>query len=123
MDAVLTALQTALAALPDVASCKIGLEATITPADYPLIRIVPSTLRPSPVYPRQQMDVLIYGGVDHHAFEGLDVVYAALFALESAIRARLEQGGAWVAVWQETVWDEDRLPHYKLFAMRWRVEG
>lgn len=23
----------------------------------------------------------------------------------------------------ETVTDEDRLPHYKLFAMRWRVEG
>jgi hypothetical protein len=123
MDSVLTALQTALSRVSGVASCKIGLEANITADDYPLIRLVPSVMKPSEVWPRQKMELLIYGGVKNHAFEGMDVVYAEMFALEAAIRARMEQGGSWVAVWEETVWDEDRLPHYKLFAMRWRVEG
>ena len=42
----LEAARDALALIAGVASCKIGLEANISPADYPLIRVVPSRLTP-----------------------------------------------------------------------------
>ena len=41
MMAALEAVRNALAALPGVTTCKIGMEDNISPADYPLIRIVP----------------------------------------------------------------------------------
>lgn len=43
---LLASLKAALATVPDVMSCKIGLEANMTAEDYPMIRIVPSRLMP-----------------------------------------------------------------------------
>jgi len=43
---ILTQIKETLAVLPGIASCQIGLEANITPSDYPLIRIVPTRLTP-----------------------------------------------------------------------------
>ena len=37
-------LRTALAAVAGVQTCRIGLEAGITPDDYPIVRIVPAEL-------------------------------------------------------------------------------
>ncbi len=45
--AVLNALLIPLAAIPGVNTCRIGLEASLTPDDYPIIRLVPSSLAPS----------------------------------------------------------------------------
>ena len=43
----LDGLRAALAKLPGVRTCKIGLETNISPGDYPMIRIVPSEIRPN----------------------------------------------------------------------------
>jgi hypothetical protein len=45
----LEAARDAMALIAGVASCKIGLESNISPADYPLIRVVPSRLTPGRV--------------------------------------------------------------------------
>lgn len=130
----LTLIKTTLATAPDVASCRIGLEAAITPADYPLIRIVPTRLLPQDVgSTRRQMEVLIYFGAPVlEVSGGLEAVYSTLLAMETAIKdlmtltvvkAARETGEYLKTQYIETVTDEDRLPHYKLFAMRWRVEG
>ena len=42
MMTMLESLRDALAGVPGVQSCKVGLEDNITPDDYPIIRIVPS---------------------------------------------------------------------------------
>ena len=34
---ILTTLRDALAAVPGVATCKIGMDSTMTPADYPMV--------------------------------------------------------------------------------------
>ena len=40
----------ALADIPGVVSCKIGIEKNLSPADYPMIRLVPSRLSPGRPY-------------------------------------------------------------------------
>jgi hypothetical protein len=131
---LLTRIKTTLASVPGVASCRMGLEANITPDDYPLIRIVPTRLSPPATgNGRRQLEVLIYCGVPRlEAHDGLEKVYEELLTLEGQIveamqfalvQAGLNQGEFIEPEFIETVTDEDRLPHYKLFALRWRVEG
>ena len=43
---ILTQIKETLATIPSVASCAVGVEANITPSDYPLIRLVPTRLTP-----------------------------------------------------------------------------
>lgn len=121
MMALLESLRDSLAALPGVASCRIGLEANISPADYPLIRVVPSRLVDGVAISRRRAECLIYFGVDTSEAEGgLEAVYAALFALETEIRAVINQAGG---LCRETITDEDRLETYKVMAVRCEVEG
>ena len=131
--AQLTLIKTVLASVPGVSTCKIGLETAITPEDYPLIRLVPTRLIPQEVGQRRQMELLIYFGAPLlEARDGLEAVYETLLELEAAIKEALtltvvktarDQGQYLKTQYVETITDEDRLPHYKLFAMRWRVEG
>lgn len=131
--AQLTLIKTILASVPGIASCRIGLEAAITADDYPIIRIVPTRLIPQEVGQRRQMEVLIYFGAPLlEASDGLEAVYETLLEMEQSIKDVLtltvvktarDQGQYLKTQYVETITDEDRLPHYKLFAMRWRVEG
>jgi hypothetical protein len=118
----LTAARDALATISGVASCKVGMEDNISPSDYPLIRLVPSTLTPGAPYGARTIDTLITFGTQITDSEGLESVYAALFTLESAIREKVRGlGGRYLT----TVTDEDALPFvdgrpspYKLMAVR-----
>jgi ethanolamine ammonia-lyase small subunit len=131
--AQLTLIKTVLASVPGTATCRIGLEAAITADDYPVIRIVPTRLIPQEVGQRRQMELLIYFGAPLlEASDGLEAVYETLLEMEQSIKDALtltvvktarDQGQYLKTQYVETITDEDRLPHYKLFAMRWRVEG
>lgn len=122
MLATLQAARDALALIPDVASCKIGLEQGITAADYPLIRLVPSRITPGRPYNHRTAECLVYFGMDITAAEagGLEAVYAALFGLEAEIIERLKALGH---RYIETVTDEDRLDAYKLMTIRAELVG
>lgn len=109
------AARDALATITGVASCKVGLEANISPADYPLIRLVPSRLTPGRAYAGRTVETLIYFGAQTTKSEGLETVYDDLFALESAIIAKLQGLGG---RYRETITDEDRLDAYKLMTIR-----
>jgi hypothetical protein len=115
MMTTLTAARDALALIDDVASCKVGLERNISPADYPLIRIVPVRATPGRPYNGRMAECLIYFGTPIADSEGLEDVYTALFTLEAEILETLKtlQGK-----YTETVFDEDRLDTYKLMAIR-----
>jgi hypothetical protein len=125
---VLNALLIPLTAIDGVTTCRIGLEANLTPNDYPLIRLVPSTLTGDD--PRTLNLMVYFGSQRLEATDGLSAVYAELFRLDTAIREALlitavaanrEQGGSLKITYRETVCDEDRLPHYKLMAARFDV--
>jgi len=118
MMAAMSTLETtrdALAGIVGVASCKIGLEANISPADYPLIRVVPSRLTPGKPYAGRTIEALVYFGAQTAKSEGLETVYGNLFDMESAIIAEIQAlGGRYI----ETITDEDRLDAYKLMTIR-----
>ncbi len=126
----LDGLRTALAKLPGVRTCKIGLETNISPGDYPMIRIVPSEIRPNAQLPyRMDCDVIIYFGQAIQPFDDdpddggrvrLEKLYAALLDMDAAIRACVRSRFAQVL---ETVMDEDRLETYKLMALRVKLNG
>lgn len=112
----LEAARDAMALIAGVASCKIGLESNISPADYPLIRVVPSRLTPGKPYGNRTIETLIYFGAQTAKSEGLETVYGDLFDLESAIIAAVQGLGG---RYRETITDEDRLEGgYKLMTIR-----
>lgn len=129
MMTLLESLRDALAAIPGVQSCKIGLEANISPDDYPIVRLVPSRAGYGAAYSQRQVELLIYFGLPIQPFDDvpddsgrvqLEKLYAALFDLETAIMTAISQaGGRYV----ETITDEDRLETYKLMAVRAEIEG
>ena len=118
----LTALRDAMALVPGVASCKIGMEANLTPADYPMVRIVPSTVSTGSLNTRK-CEMLIYFGQAIHEFTaGLESLYQNLFDMEADLLAAV-RGLNLNAVYVETVLDEDRVSAYKLMAIRMVVQG
>ena len=118
MMAALEAVRTALTALPGVTTCKIGMEDSISPADYPLIRIVPGRITPGRPYSNREVEISLYFGAPIANSAGLESVYAGLFALEAEILAIVRAfGGRYL----ETITDEDRLPMYKLMVVRAQI--
>jgi hypothetical protein len=105
----------AQAGTPATGSCKIGLEANISPSDYPLIRLVPARINPGAPYQNRTGEVLIYFGAPTANSAGLEQVYADLFTLEAEILQVVRTLGG---RWRETLTDEDRLDAYKLMAAR-----
>lgn len=115
IPAELLTLRDALAELPGLSSCQIGLEANISPEHYPLVRIVPARLTPGRPYGNRTCEVLLYFGARIANSQGLEEVYRGLFALETAILGSLRTLGV---RYVETITDEDRLDTYKLMAIR-----
>ena len=111
-----------------VKTAKVGLEAGLSADDYPMVRVVPSVIRPSDLadehFGLRCRETLIYFGMPiAEADDGLESLYASLFEMELALINALPQYGVSVARWQETITDEDRVPCYKLMALRVLVDG
>lgn len=109
-----------------VKTSKIGLEAGMSADDYPIVRLVPSVTKRSEfeMAGLRGHEVLIYFGAPvTEADNGLEALYADLFAMEVALIEALPIAGDYVARWQETILDEDRVPGYKLMALRVLVDG
>lgn len=122
----LEAARTALATLAGVTTCKIGIETNMTPADYPIIRIVPTKLGRGDTFGgERRIDAMIYFGKPIHEFDaGLESLYAELHAMEVAIIDKLEaQNDGFSATYIETFADEDRIEAYKLYAIRAVILG
>jgi hypothetical protein len=131
---IVTQIKTTLAAISGIASCRIGLEANITPTDYPLIRIVPTRLTPEDeIGNRATLAITVYfGDALLESSDGLETVYARLFAREAAIREAIlftakrtawAVGDAMAARHVDTIFDQDTLVHYKMMASRFEVVG
>lgn len=120
MMATLEAVRDALALIPGVASCKVGLEANIGPGDYPLVRLVPARIIAGRPYHARECETLIYFGAPIANSEGMESVYTSLFELEAEILTVLKAQGA---RYRETITDEDRLDAYKLMAIRADIVG
>jgi hypothetical protein len=103
-----------LAQVPGVASCAVGLEANLSPEDYPMVRLVPRRIVPGQPYQARRVETLVYFGAPISNSEGLSAVYSQLFAMELALLDALRELGA---RYVETIADEDRLDTYKIMAL------
>lgn len=122
VNAALQALRDALGAVPGVQTSRVGLEANLSPADYPIVRITPSRITPGATMARRKVEALIYFGQPVHEFDagGIDGQYAQLLAMEAAlVDAIYTHGGQWI----ETIADEDRVEGYKLMALRVELQA
>lgn len=120
MYAALETLRNSLSYIDGVKTCKIGVEAGISPADYPMIRLVPVRITPGKPYGRRTAEVSAYFGVNITESEGLEYVYQRLLVLEAEIIKTIKSGdGRYI----ETVTDEDRLDTYKLMFIRFEIEA
>lgn len=118
-------LKNALSAIEGVQTCEVGLEADMTPGDYPMIRIVPSKLLPARTLGRRRVDTLVYFGTAVHEFDGgLQALYNLLLEMEEAIISAAGSSPFFGAVYVETIMDEDQVADaYKLMALRFDIEG
>ncbi len=131
---ILTQIKETLATIPGMTTCKIGLEQNITPDQYPLIRLVPTRMTPKDdVGDRALLELTVYfGDALLESADGLETVYEGLFALEALIREAVlfttkrtawEGGQRLTARFIDVLFDSDQLPHYKMMASRFEVEG
>ena len=120
--AALQSIKARLASVNGVKTCRIGIEAGLSPDDYPIIRLVPERL--SRRERAEDIALTVYYGmpVGEGDAGGLEAVYAALLGMEADIRAALATGEGWSAAFVDTVTDEDRLEQYKLFASRFEIQ-
>jgi hypothetical protein len=119
MWAELTTLRDSLAAIDGVKSCKIGVEDNLSPADYPMIRLVPARLVPGK-YQQRTIELDIYFGANKSSSEGMELVYQTLSTLEAQIIAVIKAGGG---RFTETITDEDRLETYKIMLIRCEIDA
>ena len=124
MWAEMTALRDALADITGVETCKVGIESNMSPADYPMVRVVPTRLVPGKPYGHRTAEVSIYFGMNVGATQddgttfGLEYVYKSLASLEGDIITTIkEEGHKYI----DTVTDEDRLDTFKLMLVRCEV--
>ncbi|MBS3953639.1 MAG: hypothetical protein KGZ88_11885 [Methylomicrobium sp.] len=121
--AALGQLRDKLATISGVNTCAIGLETGLSPDDYPIIRLVPTRFSRIDKE-RERMELTVYFGVPlTEADQGLTAVYEQLISLESAIKDAIHFGEGYSVMFVDTITDEDRLDHYKLFASRFQVVG
>lgn len=117
MYSQLETLRNAFCDIDGVKSVKIGVEANISPASYPMIRIVPARMTPGE-YNKRLVEVGVYFGYNVAESRGLELVYEKLLTLEAEIIKTIKaQGGRYV----ETITDEDRLDTYKLMYIRCEI--
>lgn len=120
---LLETLRDALATVTGVQTCKIGMEANLTPADYPMVRLVPSTVRQVNMGLRE-IDLVVYFGQPIHEFtSGLEALYESLFTMEAELLAVAKAQTSMMVTYEETVLDEDRVDAYKLMALRLKIAG
>lgn len=113
-----------LAALPGIATCRIGLEANMTPADYPMVRVVPSRIGNGVMLGERSAETLVYFGQPIHEFtSGAEEQWRELLTMEAALVEALGAAQGFAFTHHETVLDEDRNDAYKLLAIRCTIEA
>lgn len=114
-----------LAALPGIATCRIGLEANMTPADYPMVRVVPSIVKGAgTMIGERGTEALVYFGQPIHEFtSGAEEQWRELLTMEAALVEALGAAQGFAFTHHETVLDEDRNDAYKLLAIRCTIEA
>ena len=120
----LDAMKTNLASIKGVKTCAVGLEANITPASYPMIRLVPTQFRKSDKAAHYRIcDLAIYFGLP--LVEGktsAETIYKDLIEMETKVIDATRMGDTYRSTYQKTMVSTSEVEHYKLFCVFLEVE-
>ena len=120
---VLVQLRDRLSQNVNLNTCKIGIETGLSPDDYPMIRLVPVRFKRLDTV-RMHMELLVYFGMNQvESDNSLEVLYQELLTMDELIKDTLKVGNQFMIKHLETITDEDRLDHFKLFASRFEIVG
>lgn len=122
LNTVLVAMKDRLKVIPNVATCKIGLEANRTPADYPLIRLVPMSIKNGTASAWRTAEVNIYFGLP--LVEGdvtIDQITADLIDMEQTIIDATKEGDSYKSTYIRTLFSDSQVEHYKIMAIQLEV--
>lgn len=98
-----------------VNSAKLGFERNLSPAQYPMVRVIPGRITPGQPYGHRQVETSIYFAANLANSQGLESVYDCTFDIEQALVDLIQaSGGTYI----ETLTDEDRIETYKLMFIR-----
>lgn len=118
MDKMVADLQT----IGAIQTVRIGLEATLSPADYPIIRIIPETMTRTGDYFDREALCRIYFAEPLQLYDGLIEIYDSLLQLNDQIIKILEASSTvYSAEWIDTLMDSDQIQDYKVAMATFRV--
>jgi len=121
---LLELLRDQLATVPDVQTCRIGMEPAVTPDDYPLVRLVPTGIQNAMVLGRRRVELdVVFGLPVHESAVGLEQLHTQFLAFEAALIDAALTGSGYFCEYRETVLDGDENAAFKLGALRVRLEG
>lgn len=111
MDKMVADLQ----AIGSIKTVKIGLEPTLNPDDYPIIRIIPESLARTGDYFGRETTCRIYFAEPLQVYDGLIEIYDSLLQLNDQIIQILEASATtYSAAWTDTIMDSDQIQDYKV---------
>lgn len=122
---VLDSMKRKLSVIPGVLTCKVGLEANISPKDYPIIRIkVAGFMKSDKVGSTRIADLWIYFGLP--LVEGsisLETIIERLMILEEAVIDATRIGEDYRSTYIRTIIsDPTEISHYQLAVVVLQVE-
>lgn len=122
LNEALSSMKAKLATVAGIKTVKIGIEANMSPADYPMIRVVPNRLLPGDPSHFRVCEVLVYFGLPIlEAKDGLEAVLTQLMALEEQIVEVLLVGSGYKCQFLETQTSAGVVEHYELAVSRFKI--
>jgi len=110
-----------------VKTVKIGIEPSLRPVDYPIIRVVAGdNKRSSNDGWGEDIEVLVYFGDKIADKAGIEAIYSYLYGLEAEIKALLNNqqvSNDGIMQFISTHSDEDRLENFKILCSRYVIKG
>lgn len=121
---LLEAARDVLAAVPGVATSRIGLEPNMTPDAYPMVRIVPRRGEDGRMLTHRRVSCLVYFGRPIHTFTGgREEQYREHLDMEAALIDALYTSQSVRFTYRRTVFDEERVEGYRMLAIECEFDG
>ena len=114
---VLADIKAKLSAIEGIKTCKLGLEANLAPADYPIIRICPKSFKNDNSITKT-CNLYIYFGLP--LVEGvvsLEDILGQMVDLEEEVIKATESGDDYKSIYRTTLVSDNSVEHYQLFVV------
>ena len=115
---VLADLKQKLSAVQGLKTCAVGIEANLSPADYPLVRIVPNQFRKAESSHYRICDLYVYFGLPlTEGVTSIESIYSQLLEMEQQVIEATRIGDNYRSTYQKTIVSGSEVEHYRLMVV------